>query len=58
MHKRIKIENVGKLVANLFDKEEYVTHIRNLKQALYLRLVEKNVHYEKCELLNSIKKLG
>ena len=44
MHKRIKIEKVGKLVANLFDKEEYVAHIRNLKQALNLRLVEKKVH--------------
>ena len=44
MHKRIKIEKVGKFVANLFDKEEYVTHIRNLKQALNLRLVEKKVH--------------
>ena len=32
--KRIKIEKVEKLVANLQDKTEYVLHIRNLKQAL------------------------
>ena len=28
---RMKIEKVEKLVANLHDKTEYVTHIRNLK---------------------------
>ena len=31
--KRMKIEKVKKLVANLHDKMEYVIHIRNLKQA-------------------------
>ena len=31
--KRMKIEKVEKLVANLHDKIEYVIHIRNLKQA-------------------------
>ena len=41
---RIKIENVEKLVANLHDKTEDVTHIRNLKQALNHRLVLKKVH--------------
>ena len=30
----MKIEKVEKFVANLSDKTEYVTHIRNLKQAL------------------------
>ena len=30
----MKIEKVEKLVANLRDKNEYVVHIRNLKQAL------------------------
>ena len=30
---RMKIEKVEKLVANLHDKIEYVTQIRNLKQA-------------------------
>ena len=31
---RMKIEKVEKLVTNLYDKTEYVIHIRNLKQAL------------------------
>ena len=30
----MKIEKVEKLVTNLYDKTEYVIHIRNLKQAL------------------------
>ena len=30
----MKTEKAEKLVANLHDKAEYVTHIRNLKQAL------------------------
>ena len=30
----MKFEKVGKLVTNLYDKIEYVIHIRNLKQAL------------------------
>ena len=38
---RIKIE---KLVGNLHDKNEYITHIRNLKQALNHRLVFKKVY--------------
>ena len=29
---RMKIEKVEKLVANLYDKTEYVMHIRNLKK--------------------------
>ena len=37
--KKIKIEKVEKLVANLCDKNEYVIHIRNLEQALNHRLV-------------------
>ena len=36
---RMKIEKVKKLVANSYDKTEYVIHIRNLKQALNYRLV-------------------
>ena len=32
--KRMKIGNVEKLLANLYDKREYVIHIRNLKPAL------------------------
>ena len=30
----MKIKKVKKLVSNLYDKTEYVNHIRNLKQAL------------------------
>ena len=51
----MKIEKIEKLVANLYDKTEYVIHIRNLKQALNHRLVLKKVHrnvkfYEKAWL--------
>ena len=42
--KRMKIEKVEKLVANLHDKTEYFIHIRNLKQASNHRLVLKKVH--------------
>ena len=41
---RMKIEKVEKLVGNLHDKNEYITHIRNLKQALNHRLVFKKVY--------------
>ena len=37
-------EKVESLVANLHDKTEYVTHIRNLKQALNHELVLRKVH--------------
>ena len=37
--KKTKIEKVKKLVADLHDKTEYVTHVRNLKQALNHGLV-------------------
>ena len=40
---RMKIEKVGKLVANLHDKEEYIMSIRNLKQALNYGLVLKKL---------------
>ena len=42
--KNMKIEKVEKLVSNLYDKIEYVIHIRNVKQALNHALVLKNVH--------------
>ena len=42
--KRMKIEKVGKLVANLHDKTDYIIHIRNLKQAYNHGLFFKNVH--------------
>ena len=51
---RMNIEKVEKLVTNLHDKNGYVIHIRNLKQALIYGLVLKKF----IELLNLIKKLG
>ena len=38
---RMKIENVKKLVATFFDKNEYVIYVRNLKQTLMHGLVLK-----------------
>ena len=50
----MKVREVEKLVANLHNKKEYVTHIRNLKQALNHELVLK-----KCiESLKLLNKLG
>ena len=40
----MKIEKVGKLLANLHDKTEYVIHIRNLEQALNNGLLLKKAH--------------
>ena len=40
---RMKIENVEKLVANLHDKNEYVIHLTNLKQALNHGFVSKKI---------------
>ena len=39
----MKIEKVRKLVTNLYDKTEYVIHIRKLKQALNHGLAFKKV---------------
>ena len=48
---RAKIEKVEKLVTNLQDKNEYVIHIRNLKQALnngsVLRKVQTMIKFNK-----------
>ena len=44
LSERMKIEKVEKLVANLHDKNEYVIHIRNLKQALNNVLLFKKLH--------------
>ena len=41
---RMKIEKVEKLVANLHDKNEYVIHIRNLKEVINHGLVLKKFH--------------
>ena len=43
LHKRMKIEKVEKVVANLHDETKYVIHKRNLKQALNHKLVSKEV---------------
>ena len=40
----MKIGKVEKLVANLHNKQEYVIHTRNLKQALNHGLVLKKVN--------------
>ena len=40
----MKISKIEKLVANLHDREEYVTDIRNLKQALNHGLFFRKVH--------------
>ena len=41
---RIKIEKFEKLVANLHEKTEYATHLRNLKQVLNHGLPLKKIH--------------
>ena len=40
----MKIKKVEKLIANLRDKTECVTHMRNLKQALNHELILKKVY--------------
>ena len=45
-----KIEKVKKLVANIHDTNEYVIHIRNLKQAFNHGLVFKKAH--RCTKFN------
>ena len=40
----MKIEKVENLITNLYDKTEYIIHIRNLKQALNHGLVWKKNH--------------
>ena len=40
----MKIEKAEKLAANLRNKNEYVIHIRNLKQTLNYGLVLKKAH--------------
>ena len=41
---RMKIDKCKKLVCNLYDKKNYVVHIRSLKQALNHELILKKVH--------------
>ena len=42
--KRLKIDKCSKLVCKLYDKKDYVVHIRSLKQALNHGLIFKKVH--------------
>ena len=51
---RKKIKKVEKLVTNLYDKNEYVIHIRNLRQALNHGLILKKVH----RVAKLIKQIG
>ena len=44
LHERIEIEKAKYLVANLYDKTEYVINKRQLKQALNHGLVLRKVH--------------
>ena len=41
---KMKLKKIEELVANLYDKTEYVIHIRNLKQALNPGLILKKAH--------------
>ena len=41
---RMKINKCGKLVCNLYEKNNYVVHIISLKQALDYGLILKKVH--------------
>ena len=41
---RMKINKCSKLACNLYDKNDYVVHIRSLKQALDHGLILKKVH--------------
>ena len=38
----MKLEKVNNIVANLHNRNEYVIHIRNLKQALMHRIIKFN----------------
>ena len=40
----MKIDKCDKLVCNLYDKKNYVVHIRSLKQALSHGLILKKIH--------------
>ena len=44
LRQRMKIDKCSKLVCNLYDKNNYVVHIRSLKQALNRGLILKKVH--------------
>ena len=54
LSERMKIDKCNKLVCNLFNKKNYVTHINSLKQALNHGLKLKNIH----RITNLIKRYG
>ena len=41
---KMKIEKIERVVTNLYDKIEYVVHIRNLQQQLNHGLILKSIH--------------
>ena len=45
MYEKRKINNVQKLVPNLYDKKKYVIHIATLDQALKNGLILKQIHW-------------
>ena len=44
LHERMNINKCNKLVCNLYDKNNYVIHIKALKVVLNHRLILKKVH--------------
>ena len=44
LSERLKVEKVEKLVTNLYDKNEFVIHVRSLKQALNHGLILEKVN--------------
>ena len=44
MSERLKVEKVERLVTNLYDKNEFVIHMRSLKQALNHGLILEKVN--------------
>ena len=46
MCERMKINGIEKLTPNLYDKKNYIIHIRALDQALKHRLILERIHHE------------
>ena len=54
LSERKKIKRIEKLVTNLYDKNKYVIHIRNLKQTLNHGLILKKF-MERLNLINKTR---
>ena len=54
LSERKKIKRIEKLVTNLYDKNKYVIHIRNLKQTLNHGLILKKF-IERLNLINKTR---